>query len=87
MDTDSSRHGLAAARGLASYRGPAAERALAIALDDKDPALQYRAMQSLREISDRDYGNNAVAWREYLRGGNPAPPEGPSIVERINDLF
>lgn len=78
---------LAATRAMASYRGPAAEQALAIALDDKDPALQYRAMQSLRDISDRDYGNNAVAWREYLRGGNPAPSEGPSIVERLNDLF
>jgi HEAT repeats len=60
-----------------------ATRALALALDDNDAALQYRAIQSLQEVTGRNYGVNAAAWREYLAGGNPAPAPAPSIAERF----
>lgn len=78
---------LAATRALATFQGPGTEQALAIALNDKDPALQYRAMESLRKVSRRDYGNNVVAWRDYVQGGNPPPPEQPSFAEQLRELF
>jgi len=50
----------------------AAMSALASALDDSDPAIQYRAMQSMRLITGKDYGNDVTAWREFAKGGTPA---------------
>ena len=78
---------LAAVSELGRFRGPTVNEALAIALDDSDPALQYQAVQTLREHGDVDYGNSIYAWREYLRGNTPAVPEGPSIVERVRNWF
>ncbi len=56
-----------AARSLGAYRDPLAVKALAIALNDPDPAMQYRAMQSLQSASGGNLGTNIVAWREFLR--------------------
>jgi HEAT repeat protein len=67
---------LAATSGLGSLRDPKAVRALAVALDDPDPALQYRAMQSLQTVSDQDLGNDVNAWRQYAQ--NLAPATSPS---------
>jgi HEAT repeat protein len=73
---------LIVAEELGRYRNSAeATRALALALDDNDAALQYRAIQSLREVTGREYGIDARAWREYLAGGNP-PEQTPSLAER-----
>jgi HEAT repeat protein len=81
MKHDSDRNvRLAAVRALAKIGGSDAITAVAPALEDPDPALQYRAVQSLREMTGKDFGDNAVAWREYIRGGSP--PE-ISTVERL----
>ncbi len=69
-----------AARGLQQFQDPAAAQALRVALDEDDPAMQKIAMDSLRSISGRDYGNDPSRWREYLQGGEPAPAERPSIA-------
>lgn len=76
---------LAATRALGGLDHPAAWRALAAALDDRDPALQYRAMESLAQTSGRRYGYDVALWKAYLRGENPPPPPPPSIVERIRE--
>jgi hypothetical protein len=77
---------LRATEALADFQDPVAVQALGVALDDKDPALQYRAMQSLKSASGRDFGNNSVAWREYLQGGNP-PDQPESLVQRLYEWF
>ena len=67
---------LAAVRSLGGYPGQPAVKALGLALDDPDPALQYRAIQSLKAVSGRDYGNNLYSWREFTQGKEPqAPPQ------------
>jgi hypothetical protein len=76
---------LAATRALSTFRDPAAVRALGMALDDSDPALQYRAVQSLKSVSGRDYGTDLTAWRQFVRGDNPLPPQQPSLVERLRN--
>ena len=80
---------LAAARALGSFRGPEAIGALAVALEDRDPALQYRAVQSLREVSGQNYGQDVAAWREFAKGGTPTPvPAGSvSLADRVGDLW
>jgi hypothetical protein len=77
---------IAATKELEKFNDPGTVQALAGALDDSDPALQYRAMQSLKAVTRRDYGNNVAAWREYLRGGTPTY-RGPSLVERFTSWF
>jgi HEAT repeat protein len=79
---------LMAAESLAAYPGPDAVRALGIAIEDPDPALQFRAMQSLREVSDKDYGYDLVAWRQHVRGERViGSNENPSLVELLRKWF
>jgi HEAT repeats len=74
---------IAAATALGKFKNsPDATRALALALDDNDAALQYRAIQSLEQVTGRNYGVNVGAWREYLAGGNPTTPT-PSVADRM----
>lgn len=72
-----------AARSLGSFKQPEAAKALALALDENDPAIQKIAMDSLRSTTGKDYGNRVGAWREYLGGGNPPPPDPPTLAERV----
>jgi hypothetical protein len=75
---------LAAARSLGSFpQDQGAVRGLGLALEDNDPALQYRAMQSLKSVSGKDYGGNVHAWREFAKGGNPTvTPDSSSWAAR-----
>lgn len=73
---------LAAARALAKIKKPAAIQPLGLALDDPDPALQRRAVESLKQVSGRDYGNDVVAWRTFAQGGEP-----PRKPFNVADLF
>ncbi|MDX1948435.1 MAG: HEAT repeat domain-containing protein [Pirellulaceae bacterium] len=75
---------IAAARALGQLTDPAAIGALRPALDDNDAGLQLVAMESLRTLTGRgQYGNHVPTWREYLDGGDPSPPPGPSLVESL----
>ena len=73
---------IVAARELGKYRGFEATKSLRPALDDRDPALQLAAMQSLEAVDGHtEYRRNVGVWREHLDGGSPAPPPPPSIAE------
>ena len=76
---------IAAARALGEFKDdPAVVAALGTALDSNDPAMQYRAVQSLRKTTGKNYDDNINTWREYVKGNNP--PE-PSIATRVKNLF
>lgn len=77
---------LAAVRGLGKVAHPNAIAPLGQALEDPDPAMQRRVMLSLKEASGRDYGENLVAWREFVHGGQPAVPE-ESFAQRYFGWF
>jgi HEAT repeat protein len=71
-----------AARELGKFRGFEAPKALRPALDDRDPALQLAAMQSLEALDGHtEYRRNVTVWREHLDGGSPSPPPPPSMAE------
>jgi HEAT repeat protein len=78
---------VAAARELARFDNSVAVQALGVALDDPNPALQYRAVESLRECTGEDYGNSVVAWRQYVRGETVVEPPRPTMAERLRKLF
>jgi HEAT repeat protein len=75
---------LAAAESLGRTSEPGAIAALAVALEDRqDPALQYRAVQSLRAIGPRDLGNDVEKWRQFAKNPQAPLPEGPSLAQRL----
>jgi hypothetical protein len=76
---------MAAAEALGKIKSPEATRALAAALDDRDPAMQYVGVQSLKSITGRDYGPDVEAWRQVAAGNAPAEPP-VSIAERIKRM-
>ncbi|GIW93764.1 MAG: hypothetical protein KatS3mg110_1805 [Pirellulaceae bacterium] len=75
----------AALRAMDGLDHPLVYRALAAALDDNDPALQYRAMEALAHTTGRRYGHDVAAWKAYLRGENPPEPRPGSWVERLTE--
>ncbi|HUG68789.1 MAG TPA: HEAT repeat domain-containing protein [Pirellulaceae bacterium] len=77
---------LAATTQLAKFQEKRSLQALAIALNDKNPALQHRAVQSLKSVSGQDYGDNVPAWRDFVEGRSPALPEPPTIAERLRSM-
>lgn len=78
---------LAAARGLGKTGDQAAIKTLGVALEDSNPALQYRAVESLQALTGGNHGYDVNAWREYVAGNATSPPAPPSIAERLRNLF
>lgn len=79
---------LAATRELGRFKlDQEAMQALKLALDENNPALQNRAVESLKNMSGKDYGTDMVAWREYIDGGNPAMPPPASIADRLKSWY
>ena len=76
---------LAAVRALGVRRDAKAVPALAVALEDRDPALQYRAVESLREVTGKDVGNDVKDWIALVHGETVAPP--PSLAKRLIPWF
>jgi HEAT repeat protein len=74
---------LAAAEALGKIKSPESIQALVVALDDRDPALQYVGVQSMKSLTGQDYGPDVQAWRSVATGGSPPPPEAPSLAERL----
>ncbi len=73
---------MAAADALGKINSPESIKALAVALDDRDPAMQYAGVQSLKSITGKDYGPDVKVWRQVAAGENPEPYT-PSIAERL----
>ena len=71
----------AAIEGVKRFKHPEAIRALGAVLQERDPAMQYLAMQSLKGATDRDFGNDANKWNEYVASAYPAP-ENSSVDQQ-----
>jgi hypothetical protein len=76
---------LRALRMLGELENEAAIPVLAEALEDPDPAVQYRAVVSLKQVSGRDLGNDVNAWRQWAADPNAKQPW--SIAETFRKLF
>ena len=76
---------LAAARALGEAADPKSVAALGTALEDHNPAMQHRAMSSLKKVSGQDYGTDVEAWKEYAKSGQG--PAQPTLVQRILKWF
>lgn len=77
---------IAAASALGKIKTPEAMQAVSIALEDRDPAMQYVGVQSMKSITGKNYGNDVQAWRMVAAGKTPETPETPSIAERLRQV-
>jgi HEAT repeat protein len=77
---------MAAAEALGKIKTPESMQALVVAIDDRDPAMQYVGIQSLKAVSGKDYGGDIAAWKQLAAGGNPPTPPSPSIAERMRKV-
>jgi HEAT repeat protein len=74
---------MAAARALGETRDQTAMVALGTALEDSDPAMQYRAVASLKNVTGQDLGNDVRRWQQFVKGEKPQAEQPVSIAERM----
>ncbi|GAB6165344.1 hypothetical protein JCM19992_13440 [Thermostilla marina] len=80
-DPDSDvRHTAIAALG--KRNDPAALQALGSQLKTRDPATQYLAMKSLRQVTGENFGYDARQWLAYLENRSGTPNSGQMIATR-----
>jgi HEAT repeat protein len=77
---------LKALRELGALGDAAAVPTLARALEDPDPAVQYRAVGALKNVSGRDLGDDVNAWRAWAADPKAKGTEW-SIAEGFRQLF
>lgn len=71
---------LAATQTLGKFSSSQTLKALAIAIEDRDPALQIAAIESLESVTGEDFGNDIFAWKSYL--GSQSASSNRSVAER-----
>jgi HEAT repeat protein len=77
---------LAATEALGKIKSPESVKALAAALDDRDPAMQYAGVQSMKSVTGKNYGPDVQVWRQFAAGGTPPPEPTPSMAERLRRM-
>ena len=58
---------LTAVRGLGRFEDPRAVQALGQALNDRDPAVQFVTMQSLRKVTGKKLGDDVRLWKDTMQ--------------------
>ena len=76
---------LAAISALGEIPSTESVSALAIAINDSDPAMQYAGVQSLKAVSGKDFGNDVKAWQQYAAGEQPEIGPRPSVAQRLKE--
>ena len=75
-----------AVRALGEMRNPETVKALAIALEDGDVAIQHGAMAALENTTGKYYGTDVNAWRAFAQGQEVQPKER-SIADRLHEFI
>ena len=62
---------IAAAKALGETRNAKAVDPLGEALSDTDPAMQYRAVLSLQQVTGKDLDDDVYRWQQYVKEQKP----------------
>lgn len=84
-DDDSVR--VAAVQALGGSRTAEAIKAVTVALEDRDPAMQYAGVKSLESITGKDFDGNVSRSLEFAKSGKMSAVEEPetSVASRIKE--
>lgn len=74
----------AAVIGLRRFQSPQAVRALGALLKERDPALQYLAIQSLKRATGNDLGDDVRKWNEYIASTYGGSPDSAAPVPGVD---
>ncbi len=74
-----------AIKNLGEFDDPQVRQAFATLIDDNSPLIQYQVAQSLKRVSDVDYGGDFSSWKKYLAGESVPPPEQKSLTAKTLD--
>lgn len=77
---------MAAIRALGKHQSKEAQMALKTDLDSRDPAVRVACIESLRNSSGQDFGDDPKVWVAYLNGEQVAPRDS-SVADRVLGLF
>lgn len=75
---------LAATQSLGQFSNSQVLDALAMAIDDRDPALQVAAIESLEKVTGEKFGTDVLAWKDYL--GTKRLGQRASVAEQNGQL-
>lgn len=67
---------MAATRVLGEFSGQKAVAAISLSLDDRNPALQLRAAESLEKVTGEQFGRDIGAWQRYVQNVIPTATAG-----------
>ena len=77
---------LAATRALSNFSGERAVSAIAMALEDPNPALQLRAVESLQVVTGEQIGRDVGAWQQYVKNVLPAQQPISSTSQPLDSI-
>lgn len=77
----------AAIKALGRLHDPRANQVLAQLLRNRDPAIQYLAVQSLKQTTGKDFGMDLKQWEAYVYGGAPAGKSQPALAEKASPRY
>ncbi|MBX3420550.1 MAG: HEAT repeat domain-containing protein [Pirellulaceae bacterium] len=75
-----------AIESLSAFDSEEVRQTLTRLLDDRNPAIQYHTVQSLRKMTGRDYEGDLQAWKDYMQGQDVPEPAG-SIAKTLSDFL
>ena len=78
---------LAAVDALGNIRSSRSVQALAVALADRDPAMQYAAVGAIKTASGQNFGNDVQKWRQYAESDNPQILPAVTMAQRMKDYM
>ena len=76
----------AALQALAKHKGQISVDALKLALSNRNPATRDLAVQSLKGVTGKNYGDDPQVWIAALEG-KPTRQQETRIADRVRQLF
>ena len=76
----------AALQALAKHKGQIPMDALKLALSNRNPATRDLAVQSLKGVTGKNYGNDPQVWIAALEG-KPTRQQETRLADRVRQLF
>ena len=70
---------------LSAFDDPTVLRTLAGLLDERSPAINYGAAQSLTKITGQDFGGDFEQWKSYVASVGPSGNEKPTSLPELGE--